>query len=128
MTGTSAKYEPGIYFHGTGVSRQPSILRDGFKGEWTYITDDEETAQDFVVMAPDMLGEPGVIMAVRLLKGAEPLAEDGMDADAYPSKMVIPVEWTQPSSKSRYREQPTTGKKGGKRKHGSPAGVGKLRN
>ena len=85
------KYEPETFYHGTGVSRRDKILRRGFKGDWTYITPDRKEAEDYVRMAPETLGEPGVVMEVRVLEGAETLAEWGMDSEAYPSKAIIPI-------------------------------------
>jgi hypothetical protein len=116
-----------FFYHGTGEGNVPGIMRNGFnKNEYpyTYITPDEEEAEEYARMANESGGGKGAVIKCVLKKGSEPMEEFGMDASAFRSEDITPVsyrvlgaEWISRKSNNKPKKRPKSG----------PTGFGEIR-
>ena len=132
------KFEKEIFYHGTGEGNAPDILKSGFNAQeypYTYITPDEEEAEEYAHMAKESGGGKGAIIKCQLLIGTEPLDDYGMDASAFPSAAVVPIAYrflgetnwrTKPIKKSAI-QKPVAKKRVAAHHRASPQGLRSLR-
>lgn len=85
----------GIEYHGTSKKNMESIRRNGFKKEFNVnITTDIDEAKEYA----SYYGNPAVLK-VRLKKGAKPIAERGLDANAFHADDVV-LDYSEVSNKN----------------------------